>query len=524
MSASNGNEIRVSSTDFYQTIELAGTDTDLNRNISGAVVCEGYINPTRYVGTALSQLANLFQTYEFRKFNVCVVSSLAANVAGQLIGCTDTNPTFTPGVTSYQSALRQLKAHKSARIWKAIDNVDIPLMMNPKKVFYCDQAGLDIRVNNQGVFYIAILAPIRSSLVNELGNEGWGGQVASVWLDYDIVFRNIRVTDNLSISYDPLASFEHTNSSPPGQELTGVPYYLTFGEGSEPTTQAGMFIPVNDSTVIGVARGVVYYYGSGTFQGPAGANRFYWIFGDLASAQKMDPTDVVDISRGTGPDFLLTARTLPVGPAVRTRTGALGTQQVQLTQTISAGEYRPVANPIQDASVRHGCYLVRYQASQGLAGSDPTIVVEDSDGNPVTAGDELIYKELTPAAFATFFGLDPTQFLNIFGFSITSKRFIGLLLRLTGQAVLLLAQVGTAVRTVLSIKRAWNESDNRILGRLADTLPVSSTDGHASLPPQLQCLADNTHPGCTYVYINRWLTPEKESRPNWREITAVAKK
>jgi len=519
METTNGNEIRVVSTDFYQTIELSGTNTDLNRNISGAVVCEGYINPTRYVGTALSQLANLFQTYEFRKFNVCVVSSLAANVAGQLIGCTDTNPTFTPGISSYQSALRQLKAHKSARIWKAIDNVDIPLALNPKKVFYCDQSGLDIRVNNQGVFYIAILAPIRSSLVNEQGVEGWGGQVASVWLDYEIVFRNIRVTENLAISYDPVASFEHANSPPPGQDFSGVPYYLLFGEGSEPTTQAGMFIPVNDSAVIGVARGVVYYYGSGTFVSSEGARRFYWIFGDLASAQKMDPTDVIDISRGTGPSFLLTARTLPVGPAVRKRTGALGNQQVQLTQVQQSGEYFPLASPIQESTVRHGCYLVRYQASHAQTDTDPTVMVEDSDGVPVGAGDELIYKEVVPAAFAEFFGLTSVQFENLFGFSVTSKRFIGLLLRLTGAAVLVLSQVGTAVRTVLSIKRAWNESEERILQRLADTNPISKS-GAPALPPQMQALAQKTHPGCTYVYFNHWVTPEKD-KPNWRQKAAL---
>jgi hypothetical protein len=267
--------------DFVHTLELNPTPN--SRNFSGAVLFPQYMNPWRIPGSRLTQFANLFQRFKFRKFNIRYIPAVPATVAGQIIMCIDTDATWTP-VGDTQDVVRMMMAHKDRVMFHVFDNARCVTPSTSKPEYMCDAQGQDIRVNNQGVFWAVLVTQV----VKQDGGD-WTNAVGSFVLDWEIEFTAARILAPQRITSNAATYAKWFNGDPsygPALEITG---------GGSPGTQIVVAIFRDVGGAVGVVPGVPYFFGR-RIQSEASVEDavILWnVYGSLRGAQQLDKTDLI---------------------------------------------------------------------------------------------------------------------------------------------------------------------------------------------------------------------------------------
>jgi hypothetical protein len=458
----------ISNTDFLRTLDFA--DDDKNRNFPGAVLFGQMLNPWRVVGGTLTQFANLFQRFCFLEARIRYVPAVPATTAGQFIICWDTDPTWAP-LGSSQGVIRAMTAHKGRAIFHVFDNMSSSNPKSLKAEYYCDVNGQDIRLNNQSVFWVALLSPI----VNSVGDK-WTQPVGSFFLDWKVKFRTLRINEMQRQTVGDTVTYLVAKDT--GYDF--VDYRFVYAGGARISTQTAIIVPRTISqTVVGVERGVVYYYGTKQQADVTQPNTTIDIgalFGTLRAAQQFDTHDLIDLDVLAGDEPFIDMVWIPVGPAVGIRE-ASGTAS---TKSFITGSSRsttigdtPVNITVDDPNFQAKEYLVKFNgtsttpSASGDINETALIYGPDAETICTVAVDEaLIMRCATPTAIKNYFLLTEVELDIIYGFEANKAAFLGLLVTLGGLLVRAVSVIGTSIRIANAVKREMNETDVQFFRRI----------------------------------------------------------
>lgn len=456
----------VSGEDFIHTLQL--NELPNSRNFAGAVLFPQYVNPWRLPGTRLTQFANLFQRFKFTRFTVKYIPAVPATVAGQIIMCTDTDATWAP-VGDTQDVIRMMMAHKDRIMFHVFDNAKAVIPGTSKPEYMCDAQGQDVRVNNQGVFWAALVSPV----VKQDGAE-WTGAVGSFVLEWEVTFTAARILTPQRITSQSTAKAQWTGDDDYGASLAQV-------TGAEPNTQTCVAIFRDVGQAIGMASGTPYFLGSrplSTRVVPSEYERAYNVYGTLRGAQQLDKLDLIPVEGVlTAVDFIW----WPIGPEHGTRNSTIDAkvQMSGLSNTTDTGLLNVDYNNT-DPRRQADEYFVR--ATGALPednADDPSnlngVALIYTDENDVTHTVEqnqmLIYRKTTPRALATAMGWTDVQFQNIYGFSVNEKAFVGVLITALGHFVRAVSILAKAARIALAIIREVKEYESEFFKRVNFSAP-----------------------------------------------------
>lgn len=448
----------ISGEDFVHTLELNPTPN--SRNFAGAVLFPQYVNPWRIPGSRLTQFANLFQRFKFKRFTIRYIPAVPATVAGQIIMCTDTDATWAP-VGDTQDVVRMMMAHKDRIMFHVFDNARACIPGTSKPEYMCDAQGQDIRVNNQGVFWAVLVTPV----IKQDGGD-WTNAVGSFVLDWEIEFRAARILAPQRIT---------SNSATYGDWTGDDPTYgpsLVLGGGGAPPTQVVVAIFRDVGGAVGITTGVPYFLGRRFLEGTTPNDAvFVWnVYGSLRGAQQLDVTDLMVIE---GPSLVTTEFVWwPIGPESGVR-NAKENAKVTMNGTSPASSLGVVNVSYNNTDPRRQAteYLVRATGALPEGSNDVdgvSLIYEDAAGDTQTIGenDTLILRATTPNAIMTAAGWSEQQFVNVYGFNPDSTRIIGFLITAAGFMVRAISILASLTRISLAIVREIQENEQQFFGRV----------------------------------------------------------
>jgi len=453
-----GDKTIVTGTDFMHVLEMS--ETSDTRNFAGSVLFPQYVNPFRLEGTRLTQMANLFMRYKFRKFEVTFIPSVPATVAGQLVVCFDTDPTFAP-LGDNQSIIRIMMAHKNVQMFHVFQRASINLPKTSRPDYYCDAQGQDIRVNNQAVLWAAVVSPVVTS-----EGERWRGAAGSFMVSYEVEFMGPRINNPTRYTQNTTLKLALVS----GDVKYGRSF--TIEGGAAPPTQTSVVIFRGLGGVVGLDRGTPYYLGGRAPEDlPPGSKPVYNIYGTLVGSQRRDILDIIDLD-GVVTD-LLECFWWPIGPESGARTAETNPDDV-VTGLANGSQIGIVAANFENTNPKYQAdeYLVRASGvvpredDPGLDGA--SMIYENGSGETIAVeeNEQLIFRNVSSEVILAKFSWTPAQFKLIFGVDPSVKRFIGVLLTATGFLVRVLTLATDVVRMSLAIKRELKESTEFFLSRI----------------------------------------------------------
>lgn len=429
------DRVHISGQEFLSTIEFQ--EPPNNRNFAGATVLMVAGNPLRFPGSRLTQFANLFQRFKFKNFVVRYVPAVPATTAGQLIMAFDTDPTWAP-VGSSQEVLRAMMAHKNRQIFHVFDDKRAQLPATDKADYYCDAKGQDLRLNNQFIFWLCVMAPVVTN------NGGQSGTVGSLMLEWDCEFKIPRIETPQRIDAGNVCNFLSNAYTGAGSEAL-----LDFASGSRPTTQCFTVIFTNIQALEGIEIGVPYFAASNVCDLDDQASS-YLLFGTLRGAQQGDAGDLIDLQVG-GSGQNIRALWWPWGPPSGVRQA--NTLVATLTATGTAPTTMTALNmDINDPRFQSGSYLLKYRGASASQTGNYADLFASPDGvapaDYLSDGELLTYTAIEAETLVGIVGCSPDELCTMFALKeYNPKQFIGTIVTVAGQIV----QIAAAVATVANI-------------------------------------------------------------------------
>jgi hypothetical protein len=281
-----------------------------------------------------------------------------------------------------------------------------------------------------------------------------------------VLFRTGRIAEIQNTTISDQVTFQWFRD--PGTSFEG----FTFASGSQPTTQAGILIIQDNSSLFGVQPGTVYFYGSEEKDFGAGFTALvYRIFGSLRGAQQLDATDVIDVTSGTGMNTL-TGLWTPIGPPTGLRNNNYLLSTTSGTTPTSVLGNDGVSLTLSDRRYQASEYEVNFVGASpesGVSTLDAVeLLYEDDAGDDFTvkAREPLIYRNVNVQTFLTLTGWSEAEFTNVFGFDPSTKAFVGLLVTITGYLVRAISIATTVARVAIAIKKEIDETTEQFISRL----------------------------------------------------------
>ena len=365
-----------------------------------------------------------------------------------------------------------------------------------KSEYYCDTNGQDVRLNNQAVFWCALVSPI----VNGIGDK-WTQPVGSFILEWQVNFRTARIAAPQRTTFNDCVEWSVDAST----SVADLPYNLRYTNGAKPTTQAFVVIPrAIDETISGLERGVVYYGGTQVRDLGSGINEEYTLlYGTLRGAQQLDVNDIIPVD-AFGSPAIVDACFYSIGP----ESGVRGNVNVQpasfscTTQTSALGT-EVCDLVVQDRRFQAGAYMVNYTGISpqdnpvgGLNGV--TAYYEDNSGQvgTVVENEQLILKPRVPTALIkSILGLTDAELNNVFGAGSSEKRFLGIFTTVLGFVIRTISVLSTISRIGMAVKREFDVTDTKFLEKVRDmNAPFLSLARSGSHPGHQMLIVANAAP------------------------------
>ena len=486
----------VTGQDFVRTLQFL--EGDENLNVGGAIVFCQFLNPWRFPGSRLTQFANLFQKFEFKRCMIRYVPAVPATVAGQMILCWDTDPTYAP-LGSTQGVIRSMMAHKNRQMFHVFDDMKVVLPQSKSNALFCDTRGQDLRLNNQAVMWAAMVSPVVTAT-----GEQWGSAVGSFVVEWDVQFRTARIAELNAETVSEEVEFDYSRF-----DVGEWTYRLDYDSGSRPTTQACVFVPQATRGLAGVSRGAVYYLGLVTeaVEVPGiTVEQFYVLFGSLRGAQQLDANDQIALEEGLQ-EATLRGKWFAVGPESGNRSGQANTAPMLYTRTLSSPDGTLCASPqVDDYTKQAKEYYVSVAGAniiteESTSDEDATAVVFDDAAALRTVGSDrqLIFRRAEPTKLLALTGWTPEQFHNLFGFPARKRAVVGMLITAAGQLVRVLTAVASLTSLALRIRREVSETLEQFVNRID------------LMDPSLIAMLNGVHPGHQLIIVPR-LTEYKDEK------------
>jgi hypothetical protein len=93
------------------------------------------------------------------------------------------------------------------------------------------------------------------------------------------------------------------------------------------------------------------------------------------------------------------------------------------------------------------------------------------DFHTVLTDEELILRNVPPAAIMTFFGYSAATLDAIFEFNASEQKFLGILITISGFIIRAVSQLASTIRVIKRLKRDLVETDDQFLTRICDFTP-----------------------------------------------------
>lgn len=179
---------RVEGSDFLGTVSVVGspaTAADRIRKVFS-------ISPSAYKGTRLTQMADLWERFVFRKFRLRYVPSVPNTLACQIMIYQDTDPQDDPTVITDADALvRQATAQTGSQQWNFNSAKVVHLAKRSDgQLYYTGPVKENPRFNQQGVAYLIQVSEALNFNGEKLGADL---ECGSVYVDWAIDFQTPQI-------------------------------------------------------------------------------------------------------------------------------------------------------------------------------------------------------------------------------------------------------------------------------------------------------------------------------------------
>jgi len=357
-----------------------------------------------------------------------------------------------------------MNAHKNKRFFHVFDRVEIPLPRTEKADYYCDDKGQDIRLNNQAIFHLAIVAPI-------VGQTGvpWEGAVGSLMIDWEVEYKIPRIENQNQFTVNDIGTFRLER---PIIAFDGEVLYYESGAFPETQAMIATIVGIEKGSAPGLTPGSVLFMGRVDIEVDSDEPRWV-LFNNLSSAQKLDYNDSVKplSSQAGGQGTTVKINFTPIGPKIEDQ---IDNDETTFRTTVEEGGNTVCTGGVQDRRYQANEYLAQYQ---GLAasttsgvnepGSDLVKINPNGEELTLVRNEELIYRRVNTDALIAKFGIDPLTFDGLFGIQFADRpKFLGLLVTAFGWIVKAVSVINTTINIGLKIKRVLEESEESFLNRL----------------------------------------------------------
>jgi hypothetical protein len=176
-------------TDFLGTVGIKAKPTTAKERVLGIFP----VSPSYYPGTRLTRMADNWERYRFRKFNLRYVPAVPTALGCQVLLYQDTDPSDDPSViTNADALIRQATSQARSKQWNFYQREVISMnMRRDVEPYYTGQDKLNPRFSRQGDAYLLqVTDPVNfqgEALTADLP------VAASVYLDWEIEFSNQQI-------------------------------------------------------------------------------------------------------------------------------------------------------------------------------------------------------------------------------------------------------------------------------------------------------------------------------------------
>ncbi|APG76641.1 hypothetical protein 3 [Wenzhou crab virus 4] len=199
---------RVAGSDFLGTVSVTGSPADAASRIRKVLS----ISPSAYPGTRITQMADLWERFIFRKFRLRYVPSVPNTLACQVMIYQDTDPQDDPTVITDPDALvRQATAQTGSQQWNFNSAKAVHLAKRSDgQLYYTGPVKENPRFNQQGVAYL-----IQVSEALNFNGEKLSGDLecGSLYVDWEVDFQTPQINPSAVVS---------PPTPPPGKDICPV--------------------------------------------------------------------------------------------------------------------------------------------------------------------------------------------------------------------------------------------------------------------------------------------------------------
>ncbi|APG76580.1 hypothetical protein 3 [Wenling tombus-like virus 4] len=166
----NNKVCTLKGSDLLSTVSVVPSPTDVDSMIRKTLA----ISPSAYPGTRLTQLADMWERYRFRKFHIRYVPSVPNTLSCQMLLYQDTDPQDDPkDIGTTDALLRQATAQTGSQQWNFNSAKSFDLASRAdKELYYTGEQKENRRFNLQGIAYLIQVsdaldfngAPIKDSM------------------------------------------------------------------------------------------------------------------------------------------------------------------------------------------------------------------------------------------------------------------------------------------------------------------------------------------------------------------------
>nr|WBY66468.1 MAG: putative coat protein [Eriocheir sinensis noda-like virus] len=179
---------RVTGSDYLGTVSVVGDSSTAASKLRKTFP----VSPSAYPGTRLSQMAELWERYRFRKFSLRYVPSVPNTMSAQVLVYQDTDPKDDPtGITDADALIRQATSQTGSQQWNFNQPKRVDLASRAdKELYYTGMSGSNERLYLQGKAYFVQVSDALDFNGTRLAAELSCG---SLYVDWEVDFQTPQI-------------------------------------------------------------------------------------------------------------------------------------------------------------------------------------------------------------------------------------------------------------------------------------------------------------------------------------------